>query len=95
MTRQLSRRGNRVISLPTNEWALLLTMALRPGEFIPIRELLTAVWGPEDVLQGRHLLPLITSLRKSLEEDPQNPRLVVGDLEAGFRIGGEMEHEER
>ena len=43
MTRQLARRGNRVISLPTNESALILTMALRPGEFIPVRELLAAV----------------------------------------------------
>jgi DNA-binding response OmpR family regulator len=87
LTRQLARRSGGVISLSTNEWALLLSMAKRPGEVTSTEDLMSAIWGTNN--NPAQLSPLINRLRRSLEADPKNPTIILGDIENGFTLAVE------
>ena len=93
LTRQVARRTSGVISLSINEWALLMALALRPNELIATPDLLTDVWGDNGPELPQRLMPIITRLRRSLEEDPERPQLLTGDMETGFRLNVEERRE--
>ena len=74
-TRTATVRGC-VAELTRTEYELLAALAKRVGQPIPASHLLRSVWGPEydsEELVKWH----IGRLRKKIEEDPDNPRLIV------------------
>lgn len=85
--RQATRDGE-PLDLSPEEFALLATLAARPGYACPASLLLEQVWG-----QGRRhntalLLATITRLRALIEADPNAPTILGGSLTQGFWLGG-------
>jgi DNA-binding response OmpR family regulator len=87
LTRQIARRGATVLSLTTNEWATLLALGTRAGETLTLTELGAMVGGEHTAMQTTVLWPIILRLRKSLEEDQEHPRIIIGTAEDGVRLG--------
>jgi DNA-binding response OmpR family regulator len=86
LSRHFARRQGRVISLSTNEWAILLGLAAEPGRTLSAEELIGLAWGGIPGIDMVFVEPLIGGLRKALEEDPAQPSLILGDMETGFRL---------
>jgi DNA-binding response OmpR family regulator len=86
LSRHFVRREGRVISLSTNEWAILLGLAAEPGRTLPAEELIGLAWGGVPGINRALVKPLIEGLRNALEETPAHPNLIVGDMETGFRL---------
>jgi DNA-binding response OmpR family regulator len=86
LSRHFARRQERVISLSTNEWAILLGLAAESGKTLSAEELIGLAWGGFPGINKAFVKPLIDGLRNALEERPAEPSLLLGDMETGFRM---------
>jgi two-component system KDP operon response regulator KdpE len=86
LARRLAWRGSRPVTLAMNEWALVFALADRPGAPVTAKELLVSVWGEDYTGEEPYLKVWIDRLRRTLELEPRNPKIVLGDLERGFRL---------
>ncbi|MDQ3987419.1 MAG: response regulator transcription factor [Actinomycetota bacterium] len=86
LTRREIRLGEEEVPLTAKEFALLATLASRPGLVFSRGQLLERVWG-DDYFGGDHVVDVhIANLRKKVEEDPSNPRYVQTVRGAGYRF---------
>ncbi|OWR31059.1 DNA-binding response regulator [Saccharibacillus sp. O23] len=84
--RAVERQGERVKLTPT-EYDLLKTLASHAGKVVTQRQLLQKVWGSQHDEGDSHYLRIyIGHLRKKLEEDPSQPRLIVTEPGVGYRF---------
>lgn len=79
--RLVSRDGN-LVPLSRTEWMLLQHLASQPGRFIPSRDILATVWGPDYEDDVQFLRAWISRLIEKIEPDPANPKLIQGTGEA-------------
>jgi two-component system KDP operon response regulator KdpE len=79
-------RGGAEIKLTPREFALLTCLARYPGKVMTHRQLLTAVWGPAQAEETQYLRVYIGHLRQKLEDDPDDPRIILTELGIGYRL---------
>ena len=84
-TREVRVRGERVALTPT-EYQLLLFMARSPGEVFDHPTLLGNVWGDDHTNNIAYLKVYIWHLRRKLELNPREPKIVLTDWGAGYRL---------
>jgi DNA-binding response OmpR family regulator len=78
-------RGERVELTPT-EWALLVALAGTPGRVYSRTELINRARGYEFASE-RAVDSHVKNLRRKVEDDPHDPRIVETVLGAGYRLG--------
>ena len=86
--RELKLRGAPVHLTP-REMDLFEALARTPGTVMTHRQLLAQVWGAENVDQLHYLRIYMGHLRSKLEPDPANPRFLLTELGAGYRLADE------
>jgi two-component system, OmpR family, KDP operon response regulator KdpE len=84
--RRVTRAGEEVRLSPT-EYVLLAELARHPGAVMDHRTLLTRVWGPAYAGDRNYLRTFVQRLRRKLEADPADPRVVVTAGRRGYRFG--------
>jgi len=80
-----------LIDLTPTEYDLLAALARRPGHTLTHQELAAAVWGRGAAAAGGRLRVYMTYLRRKLEADPQQPRLLRTQVGVGYRLHCEDE----
>jgi two-component system, OmpR family, KDP operon response regulator KdpE len=85
-SRRVTRAGEEVRLSPT-EYVLLAELARHAGEVMDQRTLLTRVWGPMYAGDRNYLRTFVQRLRRKLEADPAEPRVVVTVGRRGYRLG--------
>jgi two-component system KDP operon response regulator KdpE len=83
--RSVTKNGEQV-RLSRKEFDLLAELAINLGKPVPHAELLRAVWGAEDT-DIRYLRIYVGQVREKVEDDPQNPRLLIAEQGFGYRLG--------
>lgn len=86
INRRTVRRASELLSLGTNEWALLLALAARLNAPVAAPDLLEDVFGADMRDQRAYLEAYIGRLRRKVEEDPGHPRIVTGDAASGYTL---------
>jgi DNA-binding response OmpR family regulator len=84
--RQAMVRGAAVALTPT-EWGVLTALATVPGRVYSRFELINRVRGYEFEGYERTVDSHVKNLRRKVEEDPGNPRIVQTVLGGGYRLG--------
>jgi two-component system KDP operon response regulator KdpE len=84
-TREVKLRGREVKLSPTT-FGLLAALAESQGSVVTNRELLSRVWGPEYADDVHYVRLYIGYLRAKLEDDPQDPKLIVNQWGVGYRL---------
>jgi DNA-binding response OmpR family regulator len=84
--RTVAVRGTPVDLTPT-EWGLLLALATVPGRVYSRFELINRVRGYEFEGYERTVDSHVKNLRRKIEADPGNPRIVQTVLGGGYRLG--------
>jgi len=79
-------RDGEDVRLTPKEFELLSVLARHPGRVLTHRTILKAIWGTRAVDQPEHLRVLVGSLRKKIEVDPANPRLILTEPWVGYRF---------
>lgn len=83
----VTKRGKRV-DLSPREQRLLDFLTDHRGEVVPRERLLGAVWGYEDAPVTRTVDVHVGKLRRKLEDDPTDPRIIVTVHRLGYRLEG-------
>ncbi len=84
-TRIVRVRGDKVELTPT-EYQLLLLLANHSGEVLDHRTLLQRVWGEEYISDTAYLKVYIWHLRRKLEQNPHDPKIVMTEWGVGYRL---------
>jgi DNA-binding response OmpR family regulator len=84
--RQATVRGAAVSLTPT-EWGVLVALATVPGRVYSRFELINRVRGYEFEGYERTVDSHVKNLRRKVEDDPGNPRIVQTVLGGGYRLG--------
>ena len=85
MRHRVTRAGSE-IKLTPKEFELLDCLARHAGKVMTHRQLLTAVWGPAHAEDTQYLRVYIGQLRQKIEEDPDDPKVIVTELGIGYRL---------
>ncbi|TFC49792.1 response regulator transcription factor [Cryobacterium sp. TMT1-21] len=81
------RRGDRQINLTPLEFDLLLALASKPQQVFTREMLLEQVWGYHYKADTRLVNVHVQRLRAKVEDDPDNPRIVMTVRGVGYRAG--------
>ena len=81
------RRGEAKIGLTPLEFQLLVTLAAKPSQVFTREMLLEQVWGYHYKADTRLVNVHVQRLRAKVEEDPDNPRIVMTVRGVGYRAG--------
>ncbi|MBW1902279.1 MAG: response regulator transcription factor [Deltaproteobacteria bacterium] len=84
---EVLRRGEK-IDLTAMEFKLLRIFLEHRGKVLTIDELMQEAWGCDAVLTDRVIYTHVNNLRNKLEEDPRNPRFLIGVRGVGYRFDG-------
>lgn len=87
-THRVTVRGAQ-IDLTPREFNLLWALADRPGRIVTHESLLETVWGPAHRQDLDYLRVAVRALRRKVEVDPGNPRLIVNEPGVGYRVAAE------
>jgi DNA-binding response OmpR family regulator len=75
------------VSLTPTEWGILVALATVPGRVYSRFELINRVRGYEFEGYERTVDSHVKNLRRKIEDDPGNPRIVQTVLGGGYRLG--------
>ncbi|MDH6235995.1 MtrAB system response regulator MtrA [Cryobacterium sp. CG_9.6] len=81
------KRGDRTINLTPLEFDLLLALASKPQQVFTREMLLEQVWGYHYKADTRLVNVHVQRLRAKVEEDPDNPKIVMTVRGVGYRAG--------
>ena len=76
-----------VADLTPTEWGVLLALTTTPGRVYSRQELMNRARGHEFEGYERSIDSHIKNLRRKVEEDPHEPRIVLTVLGGGYRLG--------
>jgi two-component system KDP operon response regulator KdpE len=79
------------VKLTATEIKLLAYLASHAGRVLTHQMILSEVWGPADADHIEYLRVYIRNLRKKLEEDPEDPRILINEPGIGYRFIVEYE----
>ena len=88
--RHVEVSGN-IVDLTPTEWGLLGALARVPGRVYSRYELINRVRGYEFEGYERTIDSHLKNLRRKIERDPSNPRIIETVLSAGYRLGLERD----
>lgn len=81
------KRGGEEVFLSALEYRLLLYFASHQGQLVTRKQLLSEIWDMAgEFVNDNTLTVYIKRLREKIEEDPQNPALIVTVRGMGYRV---------
>jgi DNA-binding winged helix-turn-helix (wHTH) protein len=84
-TRVVSRWGE-PLRLTRTEFEILRYLAINTGKILTHSMILQYVWGAEHREDVATLRVHVAHLRQKIEEDPENPRLILTEIGVGYRF---------
>lgn len=83
--RRVTRAGEE-IKLTATEFKLLAYLAANAGKVLTHHAILSNVWDPADADRLEYLRVYIRQLRMKLEDEPDNPKILVNEPGIGYRF---------
>jgi two-component system KDP operon response regulator KdpE len=87
--RAVSIDGARV-QLSPKEYRLLQVLAQHAGNVVTHQYLLKEVWGVKHVHDAHYLPIFVRKLRRKIEKNPTQPRILVTELGVGYRLAHDV-----
>ncbi len=85
------KKADAVVKLTATEYNLLALFVRNAGKVLTHRYILEQIWGPTFVEETEYTRVYVGQLRKKIEDDPGNPRLLVTESGIGYRLEVEVE----
>jgi len=83
--RMVKKKGE-IVKLTPTEYSLLALFVHNAGKVLTHRYILQQIWGPTFEEETQYTRVYITQLRKKLEDDPTNPKLLLTESGIGYRL---------
>jgi DNA-binding response OmpR family regulator len=83
-----AKKGGRPVPLTALEFSLLHYLVQNKGRVVHRNEILDSVWGKDVYVDARTVDKHISLLRKKFEDDPQEPKFILGVRGIGYKFTG-------
>ncbi|HEY5023169.1 MAG TPA: response regulator transcription factor [Gemmatimonadaceae bacterium] len=83
---RLVKRGAAIVRLTPIEWEILAVLVSDQGRVFTHQQLFTAVWKRAYGDARLYLRVHVTNLRRKIERDPADPRLIITEPGVGYRF---------
>jgi two-component system, OmpR family, KDP operon response regulator KdpE len=83
---RIVKKHNEIVKLTATEYNLLCLLAQNEGRVLTHQYILNQVWGPGQADQSQSLRVFIAQLRKKIENDYNNPELILTESRVGYRF---------
>jgi two-component system KDP operon response regulator KdpE len=80
------KRAATIIRLTPIEWEILSVLVSDPGRVFTHQQLFAAVWNRPYGDARLYLRVHVTNLRRKIERDPADPRLIITEPGVGYRF---------
>jgi two-component system, OmpR family, KDP operon response regulator KdpE len=84
-TREVMAQGAKIHLTPT-EYNLLCLLAKNAGRVVTTQQIMSEIWGPGLSGETGYLRVYITTLRKKIENIPDEPALLINEPGVGYRL---------
>jgi two-component system KDP operon response regulator KdpE len=81
------KKDNELLKLTSTEFNLLHLLARNQGRVLTHQFILKEIWGYGYINQTQYLRVFIAQIRKKIEDDPSNPKLIITESGIGYRFG--------
>jgi two-component system KDP operon response regulator KdpE len=86
LDKRMVKRDGEQVKLTATEYSLLSLFVKNPGRVLTHKYILERVWGPTYVDETHYSRIYIAQLRKKLEDNPAEPKLLVTESGIGYRM---------
>jgi len=83
--RTVTKNGS-MIKLTATEYSLLTLLARNHDKVLTHQYILNNIWGPGYIDQSQYLHVFIAQIRKKIEDDPDNPVIILTESRIGYRF---------
>ena len=83
------KKNGAVVRLTPTEYSLVSLFVRNAGKVLTHRFILKEVWGPAFEEESQYSRVYVGQLRKKLEDDPANPRLLLTESGIGYRLAAD------
>jgi two-component system, OmpR family, KDP operon response regulator KdpE len=80
------KKNGEIVKLTPTEFSLLALFVRNAGKVLTHNYILQQVWGPKFEEESQYSRVYVGQLRKKLEDDPNNPLLIVTESGIGYRF---------
>lgn len=85
-TRRIVTRNNEEVKLTPTEYSLLKLLASNAGRVITHNQIIDELWGLGSQPDTSYLRVYVLQLRKKIENDPSNPKIIITEPGVGYRL---------
>jgi two-component system KDP operon response regulator KdpE len=86
LSSRIVKKAGEIVRLTATEYALLALLVKNAGRVLTHRFILEQVWGPTHAEETQYTRVYVGQLRKKIEDDPSNPRLLLTESGIGYRL---------
>jgi two-component system, OmpR family, KDP operon response regulator KdpE len=86
LSSRVVRKGDEIVKLTATEYALLSLFVKNAGRVLTHRFVLEQVWGPTHAEETQYTRVYVGQLRKKIEDDPSDPKLLLTESGIGYRL---------
>lgn len=87
LSSRIVKRGDSIIKLTATEYSLLALFVRNAGRVLTHRFLLEQIWGPTHTEETQYTRVYVGQLRKKIEDNPSDPKLLLTESGIGYRLG--------
>jgi two-component system KDP operon response regulator KdpE len=86
LTTRIVKKENVLIKLTATEYSLLALLVRNAGRVLTHKYILEQVWGPTFVDQTEYTRVYVGQLRKKIEDNPEQPKIILTESGIGYRL---------
>lgn len=86
---RIVKKGEENIKLTSIEYSLLTLFVRNAGRVLTHKYILEQVWGPTFSEEAQYTRVYVGQLRKKIEDDPSNPKILITESGIGYRLMSE------
>jgi two-component system, OmpR family, KDP operon response regulator KdpE len=86
---RIVKKGNDIVKLTATEYSLLALFVRNSGRVLTHNFILEQVWGPTFSEEAQYTRVYVGQLRKKIEDDPANPKILITESGIGYRLNVE------
>lgn len=86
LTARIVKKNGQVLKLTSTEYNLLALFAKNEGKVLTHQYLLKEIWGYRHLTETQYLRVFVGTLRKKIEENPNNAQHIITESGVGYRF---------
>ncbi len=93
LSARIVKKAGEVMKLTAIEYSLLALFVRNAGRVLTHKYILEQVWGPTFSEEAQYTRVYVGQLRKKIEDDPTNPKILITESGIGYRLNTDEDNQ--